>query len=149
MFDSYDSCDNNCTWEKRLKMLTLTDVQETTKKWGLDFNTRTFWKYYQMGLLPKGQKIKGRGNVLYFPEETPQRLFAVHWMSNVVCIPLAEIKRITTNRWGQNPTALDVIVLLAQAIADLRLWDKKLSKDDLKRVAGAVNDQFKQLGVSA
>jgi hypothetical protein len=129
-------------------MLTLTDIQTETRRWGFEFTPQTFWKYYRLGLLPKGKKIKGRGNAMYFPENTPQRLFAVHWMSNVVCIPLAEIQRISANKW-QHPTALDVVVIMTQAIADLQLWDKRLSKDDLKRVAGAVNDQFKQLGIGA
>src|SRR5579862_1514661 len=127
MLDSEDSRDNNRISSEMTDTLTLSDIEAITKEWGFNFNVRTFWKYYRMGLLPKGEKIRGRGNVMYFPPETPQRLFAVHWLSTVVGIPLAEIKRMANNRC-ENPTALDVIVRMASAIADLHLWDKRLTK---------------------
>lgn len=127
-------------------MLTLTDIQNETKKWGFKFTPQTFWKYYRLGLLPKGQKIKGRGNAMYFPDSTPQRLFAVHWMSDVVGLPLSEIKRIAKGQ-GENPTAMDVIVLMTRAIADLHLSDKRLSKSDLERIGAALKEQCVHMGI--
>jgi len=147
MLDSEDSWDNNGVNAQMPETLTLSDIEAITKKWGFNFNARTFWKYYRMGLLPKGEKIKGRGNVMYFPDGTPQRLFAVHWMSTVVGIPLADIKRITKNRC-ENPTAMDVIVLMTMAIADLHLWDKRLTKTDLERIGNALKEQCGHLGIS-
>jgi hypothetical protein len=127
-------------------MLTMTDVRNVTKKWGFNFSPQVFWKYHKMGLLPKGEKIKGRGNVVYFPESTPQRLFAVHWMTNVVGIPLPEMKRINNRRWD-SPTAMDIIVLMTLAIADLELWDKRLSKEELATLAQTIKERFESIGV--
>jgi hypothetical protein len=146
MIDSKNSEDNNAVMTESTELLTLTDIEEATKKWDFAFNARTFWKYYRLGLLPKGKKIRGRGNVMYFPSETPKRLFAVHWMSTVMGIPLAEIRRITKGKC-ENLTPVDIAALMAMAIADLHLADKRLTRDDLEQIGNSLKEQCKRLQI--
>ena len=61
-------------------VLTLSEVLARARKLGVKCSESAFWKYYKLGLVPKGEKLPGRGNVLYFPDGTHHCL---HW---VVCL---------------------------------------------------------------
>lgn len=79
-------------------MKTVGEILEQAQRLGLDCSERTFWKYHQMRLLPKGRKIQGRGNATYFPDETVLRLWIIHFLTQQLEFSLSDVSRY---RWPQ------------------------------------------------
>jgi DNA-binding transcriptional MerR regulator len=52
---------------------------------------RTFWKYHKLGLVPEGQKVPGNGNVAYFPDDTPLRLWLINFLTRQLEFSLQDI----------------------------------------------------------
>jgi DNA-binding transcriptional MerR regulator len=74
-------------------MNTVTNIVRQARALGLDCSERTFWKYHQLRLLPRGQKIRGRGNAVYFPDETVLRLWIIHFLTQQLEFTLSEVSR--------------------------------------------------------
>lgn len=60
-------------------MIPLEEVLKRAQSLGFTITRRTFWRYWKQGLLHQGEKIPGRGNVLYFPEDVVEELSIIHW----------------------------------------------------------------------
>ena len=131
--------------------LTLSEVLGELRHTGFRSTARTFWKYTGLGLLPKGKKIPGRGNVLYFPADTVKRLRTIDFLNKDVGIPLHQLKRMRDWFQGadfrrsllwQSPTPLRLVAWFASALADTGLLaKKKLSQSDLSMLR-QIRDEF-------
>jgi hypothetical protein len=55
----------------------LFEVLKLAEQLGVKCSLRNFWMHHDRGLVPKGRKIQGRGNALYFPEETVLHLYVL------------------------------------------------------------------------
>ncbi len=56
------------------EQLTLFDLQARLADHDLNCHVSTVKKYVRLGLLPKGQKLPGRGNVAYWPGDAVERI---------------------------------------------------------------------------
>lgn len=141
-------------------MLTLTEVQERAKQAGAPVAERTFWKYILTGLLPRGEKLPGQGNVLFFPDDTPDRLAQLHWLNKDVGIPLSVLRNSSLylregEHWSSGlrplqPSALDLVVWWAGTMANLHVLQKeRLDDKDLWALSIRVKTMFEKLGVTA
>ena len=142
------------------RLLSLSEVLGELRQAGFRFTARTFWKYAGLGLLPKGKKIPGRGNVLYFPADTVKRLRTIDFLNKEVGIPLNKLRRMRDWFQGddfsrsvlwQNPTPLRLVAWFASALAETGLLQKKrLSRADvaeLGKIRDELSDLLKQAGV--
>ncbi len=140
-------------------MLTLDEVQERAKKAGAPVAERTLWKYIVAGLLPRGEKLPGQGNVRFFPDDTVDRLAQLYWVNKEVGIPLPVLRRsLLYLREGEHwestmvklqPSALDLIVWWAGAMANMRVLHRpSLDDNDLTTLCTRVNAMFEKLGVN-
>lgn len=140
-------------------MLTLDEVQERAKKAGAPVAERTLWKYIIAGLLPRGEKVPGQGNVLFFPDDTADRLAQLYWVNKEVGIPLPVLRKSLLylregEHWGSTmaslrPSALDLIVWWAGAMANLHVLRKpSLDDKDLVALSMRVKIMFERLGVT-
>lgn len=135
------------------RLLTLSEVLGELRQAGFRSTARTFWKYAGLGLLPKGKKIPGRGNVLYFPAGTVKRLRTIDFLNKDVGIPLHQLRRMRDWFQGedfsrsvlwQDPTPLRLVAWFASALAETGLFGKqKLSQADLA-VLKKIRDEFTQ-----
>lgn len=139
-------------------MLTLTEVQERAKQAGAPVAERTFWKYILTGLLPRGEKLAGQGNVLFFPDDTPDRLAQLHWLNKDVGIPLSVLRDSSLylregEHWSSalrplQPSALDLIVWWAGVMANLHVLHKpSLDEEDLVALSMRVKVMFRKFGI--
>ena len=69
----------------------LSMVLAKARKLGIKCTPRTFWRYHELGLLPKGRKMPGYGNVVYFPPSTEFSLWWIEYFSKELQIPLIQI----------------------------------------------------------
>jgi hypothetical protein len=76
-----------------LNMKTIVESLEKTGTLGIKCAISTFWKYYSLGLLPQGKKIRGRGNALYVPDDTHLRIRLIQFLNESIGIPLDELSR--------------------------------------------------------
>lgn len=67
------------------------EAVEAAESLGTRCALSTFWKYTSLGLLKKGRKKRGRGNVLHVDYDTPQRIRLVKVLNESLGIPLNEI----------------------------------------------------------
>jgi hypothetical protein len=74
-------------------MQTVHESLEKAASLGAKCALSTFWKYSSLGLLPKGKKIRGRGNALYVTDDTHLRIRAIQFFSEALAIPLEELSR--------------------------------------------------------
>ena len=81
-----------------MKMKTVPQVLDEAQKLRARCTERTFWKYHKLGLLPEGQKIAGKGNVMYYPEDTALRLWFIHFLTKELEFSLSDIARYP---WSQ------------------------------------------------
>src|SRR5215469_9050610 len=72
-------------------MKTLNAILDDAKRFRIPCTERTFWKYYKLGLLPEGRKIPGKGNVVFFPNDTLLRLWLIAFMKEEMNSSLADI----------------------------------------------------------
>jgi hypothetical protein len=79
-------------------METVRDVLKKAKKLGAKCTERTFWHYHKLRLLPDGQKISGRGNVVFFPRDTAVRIWLVYFLTAELGFSISEIARYP---WAQ------------------------------------------------
>jgi hypothetical protein len=139
-------------------MLTLDEIQERAKKAGAPVTERTVWKYITMGLLPRGEKLPGQGNVRFYSDDTADQLVQLYWLNKRVGIPLAVLHKSKLylregEHWASvarplKPSALDLIVWWAGAMANMRVLDKpSLDREDLAALFARVNVIFHKLGV--
>ena len=85
-------------------MNTVAEVLKQARRQGLDCSRRTFWNYYLSGFLPKGHKIPGKGNVLYFPGETVLRLRIIQFLMEQLDFRLSELSRYPWSQFECRPT---------------------------------------------
>src|SRR6266481_215229 len=57
--------------------VSLFEVLKLAEQLGVKCSVRNFWMHHDRGLVPTGRKIAGRGNALYFPEETVLHLYVL------------------------------------------------------------------------
>ncbi len=57
--------------------ISLFEVLKLAEQLGAKCSVRNFWMHHDRGLVPTGRKISGRGNALYFPEETVLHLYVL------------------------------------------------------------------------
>jgi hypothetical protein len=81
-----------------MNMISVAEVLKRAEQLGLECPNRTFWRYYQLGFLPRGHKVPGRGNVLYFPDETALRLWVIHFLTQQLGLTFSEVARYP---WSQ------------------------------------------------
>jgi len=137
--------------------MTLADILTGVRSGGVPFTARTFWKYYQLGLLPKGRKLQGRGNVLYFPPQTPQRILWIDVLNKKVGIGLEALAK--HREWldgidlkgllrGPHPNPQRFVIWLAFLMDRQGLWRKgKLTPEDVNRFADALTHQAQMAGL--
>src|SRR5215470_15786671 len=103
-------------------MLTMLELRRQAKSLGAPIALRTFWRYLDGGLLPPGQKVAGHGNVLYFPDETVERVLLLHSLNKELGIHLPILRRsllylLEGEHWAdlgkKSPSGFDLIVWLA------------------------------------
>jgi hypothetical protein len=138
-------------------LLTLHEVEERAKRSGVAVPARTLWEYLHSGLLPQGHKIPGRGNVLYYPDDTADRLIQVYWLNKKMGIPigvlrnsvyLAEGEQWDSSVVRRQPSPLDLIVSWAGVMANMRLMHKPtLDHKDLGALFGRLKKMFEKLGI--
>ncbi len=139
-------------------MLTLKEVLDKLGDMGVDFAPRTFWKYVDMGLLPKGRKLPGQGNLFFFPEDTPQRIAQLYTLNKDLGFPLHLLQRtllylLADKPWEktavpQPPSGAEFIVWLAGFMANQKLLSKaSLDREDLASISGRLGELFAQFGI--
>lgn len=74
-------------------MKTVSQILDEAQKNGIPCTERTFWKYHKLGLLPEGQKLPGRGNVAYFPDDTLLRLWLIAFLKSEMNLNLSDFSR--------------------------------------------------------
>ena len=131
-------------------MVTLTDIQQELKKLGYNVAPRTFWRYYRSGVLPKGEKLAGRGNVLYFPDNAAEVLMRVMWLHEAMRLPLKSLRKMQrTDKQTPitNLTAVELLAALGSVLAAPEWCEKKLTRDDIAQIAQEVRQVFERFGV--
>jgi hypothetical protein len=121
------------------------------------FPAQLVWEYRFSRLLPQGHKIPGHGNVLYYPEDAPDRLVQVYWLNKKMGIPISVLKRSLYLPEGapsdssvvrKQPSPLDLIVSWAGVMANMGLVHKpSLDREDLTALLGRLKVMFEKLGV--
>jgi len=84
-------------------MLTVSDALKRAAECGVRVSERTFWKYHQLGLLPAGEKIAGRGNVTYFPDDTPIRLLLIHFLAEELKVNPSKLSSPSWSQYRPSP----------------------------------------------
>ena len=79
-------------------MKTLAKVLHEAEELRARCTERTFWKYHKLRLLPERQKLPGKGNTAYFPDDTPLRLWLIHFLATQLEFSLSDISRYP---WSQ------------------------------------------------
>jgi len=115
-------------------MNTVRDVLRKAKKLGAKCTERTFWHYHKLRLLPEGQKISGRGNVVFFPDDTALRIWLIYFLTTELEFRISELQRYP---WAQFNIG-DAVSSFDQLPEDFIFGAKqKLQKsrdDSLKRI---------------
>lgn len=120
-------------------MLTVVELMEQARKLGVRIAPRTFWKYAALGLVPTGRKIYGRGNVLYFPDDTPKRLYVIQVLASQAGIQPSTLSKQKLGEWEpcrSNLAELHPLQFLAETfwrLAELRGWPALDAKKWLTR----------------
>ena len=140
-----------------LRLLTLTEVQERANRFGVTVPPRTLWEYLHSRLLPQGHKIPGHGNVLYYPEDAPDRLIQIYWLNKRMGIPISVLRESLyledVESWDstvirKRPSPLDLIVSWAGVMANMHIVHKPgLDQQDLTALFGRLKKMFEKLGV--
>ncbi len=139
-------------------MLTLKQILDRLGDMGVDFAPRTFWKYVEMGLLPEGRKLPGQGNVLLFPEDTPERIAQLYTLNKDLGFPLHLLQRtllylLADKPWEKtavpkSPSGTEFIVWLAGFMANQKQLSKpRLEQEDLASINERLQGLFAQFGV--
>jgi hypothetical protein len=68
--------------------ISLLEVLRLAEQLGVKCSVRNFWMHHDRGLVPKGRRIPGRGNVLYFPQETALHLYVLSIMKALQSKPI-------------------------------------------------------------
>jgi hypothetical protein len=127
-------------------METVRDVLKKAKKLGAKCTERTFWHYHKLRLLPEGQKISGRGNVVFFPGDTAVRIWLVYFLTAELGFSIAEVCRYP---WAQFNMG-DAVTSLHQLPEDFVFGAKQKlqqSRDDnLKRMIENISVVFRAAG---
>jgi hypothetical protein len=140
-------------------MLTLEQIQHETKKMGVSITPRSFWRYIELGLLPQGEKYPGQGNVFFFPDYVPERIFRIQTLKRDLGIHLRHIQNsllylVEDEPWDKTvvrtkPTGVDLLVWWAALLARLRLFRKPRSEqDDLNALYTEAMQMFSSFGVA-
>jgi hypothetical protein len=79
-------------------MKTVQEILKDVKKMGARCPRRTFWHYHKLRLLPEGQKISGRGNVVFFPDDTALRIWLIYFLTTELEFSISELRRYP---WAQ------------------------------------------------
>ncbi len=135
-------------------MVTFEQVSKEMKM-GRGVASRTFWRYIALGLLPKGVKLRGHGNILFFPEDTAKRIAQIEVLKKDYGLPLRLLRKSsfhflqhesTESLVNKSPSAVDLIVWWAGVMARLDIQpDAKLSKEDLGKVSEEGSKMFAKL----
>lgn len=149
-------------------MLVITEVLDEARRLGVQCTMRTFWKYHSLQLLPAGRKRGGRGNVLYFPTDTPERLRLLDFLNKEAGISLETLRqmrswlqgeRVDASLLWERPTPVKLMAWFALALKDVGLWQslrqshgrqRVLSKDELaglKELRNRLNERLGKAGV--
>jgi hypothetical protein len=139
-------------------MLTLEEILHKLRGMGVEFAPRTFWKYVDMGLLQEGRKLPGRGNVFFFPEDTPERIRQLYTLNKDVGFPLQLLRQtllflLVDKPWDKNvvpksPSGTEFLVWLAGFMANQQLLNKpNLEQKDFEELNERLRGLFKTFGV--
>lgn len=109
-------------------MKTIRDVLRNAQLDGVPCTSRTFWNYHRLGLLPEGQKIPGRGNKVFFPDNTNARLWLIHILTNRVGFSIADLKRYPWAQHRQGTRILEIPKAIPKAIYGAK-QEIQLSRD--------------------
>jgi hypothetical protein len=109
-------------------METIVECLEKATALGNKCAMSTFWKYNSLGLLPKGKKIRGRGNALYVADDTHLRIQLIQFLNESIGIPLDELSLVfgahTSNNadlWPSQPLPRRVTKLVKQEYQELKV----------------------------
>jgi len=94
----------------------LTEILQQARTLGVKISVRTFWKYYEAGLLPKGKKIAGRGNVAYFPSKTVFYLYFAAFLKSWRPLPLSVAARAGSGKTAQAAEAKKALWLPVESV---------------------------------
>jgi hypothetical protein len=139
-------------------MLTLKEVLDKLGDMGVDFAPRTFWKYVDMRLLPEGRKLPGRGNLFFFPEDTPERIAQLYTLNKDLGFPLHLLQRtmvylLTDKPWNTTavpkpPSGAEFVVWMAGFMANQNLLNKaSLEPGNLALIHERLRGLFEAFGV--
>jgi hypothetical protein len=85
-------------------MITVRAVMSQAKKLGVGCTKRTFWHYDKLGLLPRGRKVPGYGNVMFFPDDTAARLWLIGFLTKELGFSLTDLRRFPWAEFSTVPT---------------------------------------------
>jgi hypothetical protein len=115
-----------------IAMNTVRDIVKQSRRLGIDCTERTFWKYHKLGLLPKGCKIPGRGNKVYFPTETAVRIWLIHLLTKKMDFSLSDVSRYPWSQFEVGETICSPNALPGKFVMEVRNRCDK-GKDSLLR----------------
>ena len=105
------------------KLITLQEAIDTAQGWfGRALTSRTLWRYVEAGWLPQGSKIRGRGNVTYFPRQVVLHLYAIACARQVPLLAASLDRRkldILVERLKRDSTELPPLESYASALRDI------------------------------
>ncbi len=115
-------------------LLTLEQILRRLDDKGVEFAPRTFWKYVELGLLDKGRKLPGEGNLFFFPNDTPERIAQLSALNKDLGFTLDLLQRslkylVAEEPWATSvvpnaPSGTEFVVWLAGFMANQKLLDK-------------------------
>jgi hypothetical protein len=95
-----------------MTMITITEVLQRARELGIQCAIQTFRKYVDLGLIPP-VKIPGRGNVLYFPDDTSERLYVLLVLTRHDGISLSALVKQGFGKWSPGKAGAMPLIILA------------------------------------
>ena len=112
--------------------ISLFEVLKLAEQLGVKCSVRNFWMHHDRGLVPTGRKIPGRGNALYFTEETVLHLYVLSIVKALQSNPIKAVSG-TGNSFSQ----------IAKLVSELKNQDLR-SLPPVKKSARRAAEQFQR-----
>jgi hypothetical protein len=115
-------------------MKTVREILKEVKGMGARCPRRTFWHYHKLRLLPEGQKISGRGNVVFFPDDTALRIWLIYFLTTELEFRISELQRYPWEQFHIGDTVKSFDQLPEDFVFGAKQKLQKSRDDSLKRV---------------
>jgi DNA-binding transcriptional MerR regulator len=124
-------------------MKTVAQVLEEAQKRRVGCTERTFWKYHKLGLLPEGRKISGRGNAVYFPDDTALRLWIIQLLTKELEFSLSDISRYPWSQFEVDQLKLPLHTYPGELILETKNQYDKLKGAFLRQLIDKLVEDLK------